>query len=88
MNRILLLALAIAALAQPADPIPDKLRADILRAHRDQLAADKDKQTAMMAYHAAESRYEGATHNLALLQSAADMKCAPKRFDLDKVECR
>ncbi len=88
MKRALLIALAISALAQPADPIPDKLKADILRAHRDQFVAEKDMQAAMMAYHAAESRYEGAKHTVALLQNAADQLCGTRKFDLEKVECR
>ena len=86
MRRALLLICAMAA-AQTADPVSDKLRADILKAHRDQLAAEKDKQVAMMAYNVAESRYEAASHDLTLLRGVADRVCAPGKFDLDKAVC-
>jgi len=84
MRRALLICLLA---AQTVDPVPDKLRADILKAHRDQLAAEKDKQVAMIAYNAAENRYEAASHNLTLLRGVADRACVPGKFDLDKAVC-
>lgn len=92
MKALAKIALAVACLtmaAQTADPIPDKLRTDLLRTQRDQLAAERDKQAAMMTYHAAESRYEASKHNLAVLQSDAEQRCAAagRKFDADQVAC-
>jgi hypothetical protein len=87
--RLILVFCVGAIFAQTVDPISDKLRSDLLKAHRDQLAADKDRQAAMMTYNAAESRFEAAGHNLTIFVGDANRRCMAvgKTFDLDRATC-
>lgn len=75
-------------LFQAADPVPDSVKLQIVTARRDMLQAEKDKRESMIAFHAAESRYEAAKHRLAESQPIADASCAPKRFDADAMACK
>ena len=79
--------LALLMLSQVADPIPDRIKLQFATAHRDMLKAAEDKRAAMMAYNAAELRYEGAKHRMAEAEAIATASCAPKAFDSEKMAC-
>ena len=79
--------IAILLFAQVADPIPDRIKLQFATAHRDMLKAAEDKRAAMMAYNAAELRYEGARHRMAEAEAIATASCAPKLFDAEKMVC-
>jgi len=84
MIRLLILA---ALMMQVADPIPDRIKLQVATAHRDILRAAEDKRAAMMAFNAAELRYEGAKHRMTEAEAIATASCAPNRFDADKMAC-
>jgi len=79
--------ITILLFAQVVDPIPDRVKLQISNAQRDMLKAADEKRAAMMAFNAAESRYESAKKRLAEASNVATASCAPKAFDSDKMEC-
>ncbi len=78
---------ALLLMMQVADPIPDRIKLQISNAQRDMLKAADEKRAAMMAYNAAESRYESARKRLAEASQIATASCAPQQFNLDEMAC-
>ena len=76
------------ALGQDSDPLPPQIHIDLIKAHRNQLAAEGEKRELMIKYHAAELKYESALHTIRALSPLADGLCGEKRrFDLDLDKC-
>lgn len=75
----------------PPDPIPDSLRAGVLKSALDMTTAETAKREAMQAYHRAETKYEGALHNWMGLIGQANALCEKAGlgpFDMDTAKCK
>lgn len=77
--------------AQPPDPIPDSLRAGVLKSALDMTTAEAAKREAMQSYHRAETKYEGALHNWMGLLGQANALCGKAGlgpFDMETAKCK